>query len=232
MPITRHDWPDRGALAEALADRIAQVLAESLAGHGDAFLAVSGGATPARFLAALSKRHIDWARVTITLVDERWVEETSPRSNAALVKRHLLQGEAAAARFLPLYTPGATPEAGRLAAEERLRTAPKTLTVAVLGMGEDGHTASFFPRGDGLAAALDPTSTRLTQIIHTEGAGEPRLTLTLATLLAAGRLFLHIEGDAKRRVLARALGPGPVMDMPVRAVLHQDDVAVDVYWAP
>ena len=232
MGIARHDWPDRQALAQGLTGDIAQRLAHRIASQGEAYLAVSGGTTPVRVFEALAQRDIDWARVTITLVDERWVEETSPRSNAALVKQHLLQNKASAARFLPLYSRDHTPQAGWLAAELRLRMAPKALTVAVLGMGEDGHTASFFPGGDRLAAALDPNSRRLTEIIHAPGAGETRITLTLATLLTAEHLILHTEGETKRRVLEQAIAPGPGADMPVRAVLHPDKVAVDLHWAP
>ncbi len=232
MAITRHNWPDRDALAEGLADYIAALLADRITHAGAASLAVSGGTTPVRLFEALAKTDIDWARVTITLVDERWVDAGAPRSNAALVRRHLLTGKAAVARFLPLYTPDHTPEAGWLAAELRLRLAPMPLTVAVLGMGEDGHTASFFPGGDRLGAALDPRTTRMTEIIRAPSAGEPRITLTLATLLAAERLVLHIEGEAKRRVLEGALADGPVTDMPVRTVLNQDKVPVEVHWAP
>ncbi len=229
--LKRFDWPDAGTLAKALAARIAAKLAQRIAAEGEAFLAVSGGQTPVRMFAALAAADLDWPKVTLTLVDERWVDEALPRSNAALVKRHLLTGKAATARFLPLYSPDHAPEAGWLAAELRLRTAPKRLTVAVLGMGEDGHTASFFPGGDRLDAALDPGSTHLTEIMRAPGAGEPRITLTFATLLTAENLVLHIEGEAKRRVLERALGDGPVAVMPVRAVLRQDRVPVEIHWA-
>lgn len=232
MAITRHDWPDRDALAGKLAQDIAMHLTARLASSGAALLAVSGGTTPVRFFEALAKTGIDWSRVTITLVDERWVDESSPRSNAALVRHHLLTGKAAGARFLPLYSPDHTPEAGWLAAELRLRTAPMPMTVAILGMGEDGHTASYFPGGDRLDAALDPRTKRMTEIIRAPAAGEPRITLTLATLLAAERLVLHIEGETKRQVLERALAEGPVTNMPVRAVLHQNRVPVEVHWAP
>lgn len=232
MAIERHDWPDRATLARELARTLAQLLVDRIASRSEAYMAVSGGQTPILLFEALAKADIDWSRVTITLVDERWTDESSPRSNAALVRRHLLTGKAAAARFLPLYTPDRTPEAGQLVAEQRLKTAPEHLTVAVLGMGEDGHTASFFPGGDRLEAALDLGTERMTEIVRAPGAGEPRITLTLATLRSAERFVLHIEGEAKRRVLERALFPGPVVDMPVRAVLAQERVPVDIHWAP
>jgi 6-phosphogluconolactonase len=232
MAITRHNWSDGVALAQGLAQDIAMRLTARLAQAGEAYLAVSGGQTPIRLFEALARIDIDWPGVTITLVDERWVDESSPRSNAAQVRRHLLTDKAAAARFLPLYSPGHAPEAGWLAAELRLRMVTQSLTVAVLGMGEDGHTASFFPGGDRLEAALDPGSKRVTEIIRAPGAGEPRITLTLATLRSAGGLVLHIEGKTKRRVLERALAPGSVPELPVRAILQQGAVPVDIHWAP
>lgn len=232
MAFQRFDWPDAATLAKELAARIATKLARHVAADGEAFLAVSGGQTPVRMLEALSAADLHWSKVTITLVDERWVGEESPRSNAALVRRHLLQRKAAAARFLPLYAPDHTPEAGCVAAELQLRTAPKRLTVAVLGMGEDGHTASFFPGGDRLEAVLDPGAQRLTGLIRAPGAGEPRITLTLAMLLSAGSLALHIEGEAKRCVLEKALGKGSIAEMPVRAILRQGAVPVEIHWAP
>lgn len=232
MAIQRFDWPDAETLATALTDRIATKLAQRIAAEGETFLAVSGGQTPVRLFAALSATDLDWSKVTVTLVDERWVDETSPRSNAALVKRYLLTGKAAMARFLPLYSPDHTPEAGWLAAELRLRLTTKRLTVAVLGMGEDGHTASFFPGGDRLDAALEPGSKHLTEIMQAPGAGEPRITLTLATLLNTECIALHIEGEAKRKVLERALADGPVAEMPVRAILRQTRVPLDIHWAP
>ena len=230
--LEHFDWADAGTLAKELASRIAARLAQRITAEGEAFLAVSGGQTPVRLFAALAAADLDWSKVTITLVDERWVDETSPRSNGALVKRHMLTGKAAMARFLPLYSPDHTPETGRLAADQRLRMAPKRLTVALLGMGEDGHTASFFPSGDRLDDALDPGSTHLTEIMRAPGAGETRITLTFATLLNAECIVLHIGGEAKRHVLERALGDGPVAEMPVRAILRQTRVPLDIHWAP
>ena len=199
-------------LAECLATEVAGHLRAAIAATGRAGLAVSGGTTPVRFLQALACQTLDWPRVTLTLADERCVPEASPRSNTALVKTHLLQGPAAQARFVPVGDPTALP-----------------LTVAVLGMGEDGHTASFFPGGDHLAQALDPACPHAALPMAAPGVPEPRVTLTLPSFAAARYLFVHIEGEAKRRVLAQAQTPGPAPDMPVRAILALDP---EIFWSP
>ena len=108
----------------------------------------------------------------------------------------------------------------------------RTIGVAVLGMGTDGHTASFFPHGDRLDDALDMATESRVLPMQAEGAGEPRLTLTLAALLDARFLALHIEGQEKRDVFDMALAGTDAGSMPVRAVLHQDKTPVHIFWAP
>ena len=112
MAIARHDFPTKEALADALAGHVADALTARLARTDRAALAVSGGRTPTRFFEALSQKPVEWSRVDVTLVDERWVGEESDRSNAALVRQHLLQGPAAAANFVPLHIDAPTPEDG------------------------------------------------------------------------------------------------------------------------
>lgn len=222
-------FPDREVLAKALARDVAAALSARLAVQVEAMLAVSGGSTPGLFFAELSKAGLDWSRVIVTLVDDRWVPEASPRSNAALVRRHLLINNAAAARFIPLYNGAASPQAGRAAIEAQFAQLPLSLAAAVLGMGEDGHTASFFPGGDRLAMALAPAQGQSVEAMNAPNAGEPRITLTLPVLLKADLLALHIEGEGKRVVLEQAMAEGPVEAMPVRAVLRHDP---KIYWSP
>ncbi|MDE1896395.1 MAG: 6-phosphogluconolactonase [Rhodospirillales bacterium] len=219
----------REALAKALTQDVAAALSARLAVQVEAMLAVSGGSTPGAFFAALSQAPLDWSRVIVTLVDDRWVPEESPRSNAALVRRHLLVNNAADARFIPLYNGASSPQAGLAALEARFAQLPLSLAAAVLGMGEDGHTASFFPGGDRLATALAPERGQCFEAISAPNAGEPRITLTLPVLLKADLLALHIEGAAKREALGQALSAGPIEAMPVRAVLRHDP---KIYWSP
>lgn len=204
---------DHERLAWNLASDVASALRQLIAASGQATLAVSGGNTPKLFFEKLSLMDIPWAQVTVTLVDERQVPETSERSNARLVRESLLQDKAAAARFVPLS------QAAELA----------HLDVVILGMGNDGHTASFFPGGDNLAVALDPATPERIVEMTAPGAGEPRLTFTLPMLLGAKYLMLHIEGAEKRKVLDAALGDGPVEELPVRAVLRPQ-TPLTLYW--
>jgi 6-phosphogluconolactonase len=225
----RREFRDKEQLAEALADAVAANLKAGVSARGAASLAVSGGSTPARFFRALSARaDVPWDKVTVTLVDERWVDESSDRSNGRLVKANLLTGRAAAATFVPLYQGGTEPDA--YAAGLAQRQVPSPLDAAILGMGNDGHTASFFPGGDTLSEAL--TGEGPVVAIRAPGAGEPRVTLTLKVLLASRALYLHIEGNDKVATLEKAEAAGPVEDMPVRAVLRQTQTPLTIYWCP
>ena len=225
-----HRFDSRGALAEALAANVADALRTAIAERGQALLAVSGGSTPKLFFDALSRQPLDWDKVTVTLVDERWVERDSDRANAKLVASLLLRNDAGTARFVDLYLPGMAIDDAAPVLDTTIKAlgAPDAV---VLGMGADGHTASFFPGGDGLAAATDPATHAAVTVVHAAAAGEPRVTLTLPVLLGAGLLALHIEGEEKRRVLEEALAAGEANDLPIRHVLH-NRTDLQIYWAP
>ena len=231
LNVTTHSFTDCKAQAAALAERIAGHLREGIDQRGSAALAVSGGSTPKDLFARLSREALDWARVHITLVDERWVDETSDRSNAGLVNEKMLQGPAAVAHFIPLYSGGETPDAEAVDRTNRLlETLPRPYAAVLLGMGNDGHTASFFPGADNLKEALLAAGPAIA--IRAPGAGEPRITQVLRRLLDTEALYLHIEGEEKAATLQRALGEGPVEDMPIRAVLRQQIKPLEIYWAP
>jgi 6-phosphogluconolactonase len=228
----RKDFADRDELAKALASAVADDLRAGIAQRGAASLAVSGGSTPAKFFSRLGRiKDIEWDKVIVTLVDERWVPETSDRSNANLVNTRMLQGPAAVARFVPLYQGGEAPDVTTIAeADAAIANVPDPFDAVVLGMGNDGHTASFFPGGDTLAEALNGEGPVLA--LNAPGAGEPRVTLVLKKLLKTRSLYLHIEGEEKAAVLDKALADGPVEDMPIRAVLRQDEKPLTIYWCP
>ncbi|WP_375449785.1 6-phosphogluconolactonase [uncultured Devosia sp.] len=231
MTIERRSFADKPTLAKELAEAVAERIRTAIAERGAAAVAVSGGSTPGRFFQALGKtRDIDWSKVIVTLVDERWVDETNDRSNALLVNERMLQGPAAIARFLPLYSGGDEPTPEQVEkTNAALANLPRPFAAVILGMGGDGHTASFFPGGDTLVAALTEPGPALA--IHAPGAGEARITLTLPYLLNTDGLYLHIEGEEKAVVLDTALSEGPTEAMPIRAVLRSGQT-VTVYWCP
>jgi 6-phosphogluconolactonase len=232
MSARLHEFADGRALAEALAGRVAGLLAEAVAARGAASIAVSGGSTPKAFFKALSAHDLAWERVTITLVDERFVPADNPRSNHLLVAQNLLKDKATIARFVPLYHAADSAEAAAELASAETAAIGQPFDVVVLGMGTDGHTASFFPGGSRLAEAISAQTPRGVITMEAEGAGETRLTLTFTSLQDARLLVLHIEGDAKKSVLAAAEADGPEAEMPVRAVLRRAETPVDIYWAP
>ena len=223
-----HVFPSRAELAQKLAETIAGKLFDAMAARGHGFAAVSGGSTPALLFAELSEAAIDWGKVTVTLIDERLVPPTSPRSNARLVADKLLQGPAAAARFVPLYHGTDDGDEAAMLARTALGKLPWPLDVAVLGMGGDGHTASFFPDAADVAELLAADADKLVLPVESVAAHEHRLTLTLGKIVEAGFLALHIEGPDKRQVLDRALGGEK---LPIRAAIEASPRPVEIFWA-
>lgn len=223
---------DANALAQDMADRIGHALSDAIKLRGAASMAVSGGSTPKRFFDAVSHHALDWSKVVITLVDERFVPPDDERSNHRLVATHLLRNEAANARFVPLYHAAPTvDEAARMASEETAAIS-NPFDVVILGMGNDGHTASFFPNGSHLAQALEPNTPRGVISMEAPGSGEPRLTFTFSALQDARFLLLHIEGQIKKETLEKAQMPGEEVEMPIRAILRRAKTPLNIFWAP
>lgn len=212
---------------DALMAGVAAVIADQLRAAlmvRRATLSVPGGTTPGPVFDLLAQEDLDWARVSVVLNDERWVGEDSPRSNTRLLRERLLQGHAAKARLVPLYAPLFEPEeAMELLGQGIARHLP--ISVLLLGMGEDMHTASLFPGADRLAEALAPDAPVL-MALRADAAGEPRITLTAPVLRGAQNIHVLITGLAKRKALERAARLSDA-EAPIRVVL---DKAV-VHWA-
>ena len=217
-------------LAEALAESVAEDLRNAVEQRGQATLVLSGGTTPELFLEALSRQLVPWHKVTVTLTDERWVDPENDASNEKLVRRALLQGDAAEAQLVPLKTAGATPEEGAAEAERRIAALARPFDVVVLGMGDDGHIASLFPNHPALSPA-GAGEQRLTLPVA-RPAGPARLTLTLRALLDSRRIILLFTGEKKFQTYRLALGRGPVAELPVRAILGRGREPIDIYWSP
>jgi len=217
-------YPDREFLMLGLANTIAGQLADFLRREGKATLSVPGGTTPGPIFDTLSGVDLDWANVAVVLNDERWVPESSERSNTRLVRERLLRGRAAQARLVPLYAPAKEPEEMLAALEDGLKS-HLPISVLLLGMGADMHTASLFPGADRLEEALSPHAPILLPM-RAEAAGEPRITLTAPTLREAFNIHILITGAEKRAALERAMTLTPT-EAPVRAVLDN----ATVHWA-
>lgn len=218
------EYPDVEMMMMSLADEIAGDIEEALLIGERASLAVPGGTTPGPIFDSLcGAAHIDWSRVDVMLTDERWVPESSERSNTRLLKERLLTGHAAAANLVPLYASAETPEDMLETLEQGLaRTLP--LSVCLLGMGADMHTASIFPGADRLEDALSGDD--LLYPMRAPGAPEPRITLSAKVLTGAMKRHVVITGTEKREALEQARHLKPA-EAPIAAILP----GTTVHWA-
>ena len=232
MALNLIEFETREAASQAAAALAAVALESDIGAHGQASLMVSGGSTPVRMFERLMRQRIEWARVTVGLVDERWVAPDHPDSNERLVRTHLLNGDAAEAPFLPMKTGHAVPE--QAVAERSAVYAPhcRASSLVVLGMGEDGHTASWFPGAANLRQIVARDQPLVVAAVHAPDAIVPqRMTLTGAGILTARRALLLVFGDEKRSMLLRS-GDADPMDFPVRFALDGLGDRLSIFWAP
>lgn len=226
--VVAHSLADADRLAQLLAEQVGKALDFALGTHGCASLVVSGGRSPIAFFEALSRYPLDWSKVQISLADERWVAPDQDGSNEQLVRRHLLQNAAASARLIGLYRPAQTLQAAAEAANGALAGLKRPIDVLVLGMGEDGHTASLFPGSPGLAEALREDCAALCMPMHAPAEPRQRISMTYPLLASARLQCLAIQGQAKLDTLRTALLVDP-LQMPIRAFLHSP---LEIYWCP
>jgi 6-phosphogluconolactonase len=225
----------RAELNQALAGEIVARLSEAVNARGGASFVASGGTTPGPLYDLLCKTAAPWERVTVTLADERWVGLDNPMSNARLVRTRLIRDRASRAKFIGLKTAHAEPELAEPDVDAALRAIARPFDMVLLGLGENGHTASLFPHGLGLAAALnlaEPALSRAIRPVAPDDPVPPRMSLSLRAILDSRRIALLFTGEAKWTVYRQALEAGDALAMPVRAVLHQKLTPVQVWWAP
>lgn len=218
------EYPDRELMMLDLADTLTGELAEALRSNERATLCVPGGTTPGPIFDVLAEQSLDWDRVSVVLNDERWVDEDSPRSNTALLRRRLLISKASGATLIPLFKAEQSAEDAMAELSAGL-SAHLPISVLLLGMGADMHTASLFPGADNLTAALASDAPALMPM-RADGAGEPRITLTAPVLNGAIKKHVVITGAEKRDALERARHLPPEQ-APIRAVLS----GATIHWA-
>lgn len=224
--VVAHSLADAQQHAQVLAEDVARALRLAVETQGTASLVVSGGRSPVAFFEALSRQQLDWECVQVSLADERWVAPDEADSNEGLLRRHLLQNQAAKAQLIGLYqSAGSHEEAARLAGQG-LSELKRPIDVLVLGMGDDGHTASLFPGSPLLAEALREDCAELCLPMQAPSAPRQRITMTYPLLASARLRCLAIQGSSKLDALRQALEADP-MQMPIRAFLQS---SLEIYW--
>lgn len=223
------EFDSKEKLVDTLAKKIIYKLSLAIEDKGHASIAFSGGSTPKKLFTALSNLAFDWERVTVTLVDERWVDTQSEQSNEKLLKTYLLQNHASKANFIPLKNAATRAKDGVVDLQISLGETIKHLDVVLLGMGEDAHTASFFPNAAELEFALNTKDL----CCATTASVEPkeRMTLSRLFLLGANTLILHIEGKKKKEIFLNATDSDDTNMMPIIAMMQQTNPLLEVYYA-
>lgn len=231
MALQVHAYQSASALDATLARWVGARLSDGISQRGHASMVVSGGKTPLGFFEQLRTLDLDWNKVTVTLADERWVATDHADSNELLVRKHLLADKASVARFIPLKFEADTPSVGARLASRALAALDCPFDVVILGMGEDGHTASLFPGSPQIAAGLfDASGDACLATENTSKAPRWRITLTAPRLLRAHNIAVHITGAAKWSLLGDALAGHDVERLPIRFALNQERVPCHVFW--
>ena len=226
------DWYESNS-AESLdidlSQRIGQLLTQSITENGCASIAVSGGRSPIGLFEELSKLNLDWSKVELALVDERWVDAKNEDSNELLVRRHLIKNKATQIKFFPIKNTANSAKEGQLLYEQDLQKVKLPFDVIVLGMGGDGHTASLFPCCKELSQAMDPDNQQKCIVTKPKNAPYERISLTFSTISKAKNLILHLRGSSKLRTFELAMALKDSNKMPIYAFTEQ---SLEIYWCP
>lgn len=224
-----HQFTDSNELNQDFANRLIAILSDAIAKRGAAYLVVSGGRTPQGLFLKLNQADLDWSKVTITLADDRFLPDSEADSNERLVKASLLQQQAGAATFISLYAPTATAELAVPELLQRVKNLP-TFDAVILGMGEDGHTASLFPCSQEISQGLAADAPDLLAVNPTT-APYQRISFSKQRLLNSRALFLHLVGASKLTVLEQAQAAQDELAMPIRAFIHHTAPELAVMFA-
>lgn len=222
-------FSDTTALNNDFAARLVRILQQAIAQRGAAYLVVSGGKTPQALFNTLSQTELAWDKVTVLLADDRWLDASQDDSNERLVKATLLQNHARAARFISLYADTESAFSGVEQVLPRISALP-TFDAVILGMGEDGHTASLFPCSAQIAAGLADGAPAVLAV-EPKTAPYQRMSLSLPRLLDSRHIFLHLVGSNKLAVLNKAMAAQDALAMPIRAFLHHPVAQVTVMYS-
>jgi len=212
-----------------LSHRIGQLLTQSITENGCASIAVSGGRTPISLFEELSKLNLDWSKIELTLVDERWVDAKHEDSNELLVRKHLIKNKATQINFFPIKNSAKSVKEGQILYEQVLQQVKLPFDVIVLGMGDDGHTASLFPCCKELSQAMDPNNQQKCIVTKPKNAPYERISLTFSTISKAKNLILHMRGSSKLQTFELAMTLKDAKKMPIYAFTEQP---LEIYWSP
>ena len=217
------------SLALDLSQNICEILKEAIKEKGYATMAVSGGSTPKLLFEELSRINLDWSKVDLTLVDDRWVDADHEDSNELLVRTHLLKNKAEKTNFIPLKNDAKTTNEGVPSSEERLKSFTMPFDIVILGMGEDGHTASLFPCSEELSEGMDLNTESLLIATTPKTAPYERISLTAKTIIESRKVVLLLCGSSKLHTVEEAMNLRDPRKMPIYAFLKY---GLDIFWSP
>jgi len=212
-----------------LSQNIYEIINEAIKKRGRASMAVSGGSTPKPLFEELSLLDLDWSKVDLTLVDDRWVDADHKDSNELLVRTHFIKNKAERVNFLPLKNDEQTAKQGISLSEEGLQSFTMPFDVIILGMGEDGHTASLFPCSDELKEGMDLKTKNTLVSTNPKSAPYERISLTAKSIMEAKKVFLHLNGSSKLHTIEEAMNLSDSNKMPIYAFLNH---GLDIFWSP